>query len=52
MNVVPFAFKILQLTSLVDPKSLEKLDNMGGVEGLLRRKNESLITIFVLKPLQ
>ena len=52
LNVVPFAFKILQLTSLVDPKSLEKLDNLGGVEDLLRRKNESLSTIFVLKPLQ
>ena len=34
LNVEPFAFKPVQLASLVDPKSLEKLDNLGGVEGL------------------
>ncbi|TFY55009.1 hypothetical protein EVG20_g9475 [Dentipellis fragilis] len=32
----PFAFKPFLLASLVDPKSLEKLEQMGGVDGLLR----------------
>ncbi|KAA1476221.1 calcium-translocating P-type ATPase [Dentipellis sp. KUC8613] len=32
----PFAFKPFLLASLVDPKSLEKLEQMGGVSGLLR----------------
>ena len=36
LNVEPFAFKPLQLASLVDPKSLENLENLGGVDGLLR----------------
>ena len=36
LNVDPFAFKPLQLASLVDPKSLENLESLGGVEGLLR----------------
>jgi Ca2+-transporting ATPase len=36
LNVHPFAFKPLQLASLVDPKSLETLETMGGVDGLLR----------------
>jgi Ca2+-transporting ATPase len=35
LNVEPFAFKPLQLASLVDPKSLENLESLGGVEGLL-----------------
>ena len=35
-NVKPFAFKPLQLASLVGLKSLEKLEHLGGVEGLLR----------------
>ena len=42
LNVEPFAFKPVQLTRLVDPKSLEKLDNLGGVEGLLRGLGTSL----------
>ncbi|KAI0310974.1 hypothetical protein OF83DRAFT_1153050, partial [Amylostereum chailletii] len=32
----PFAFKPLQLASLVDPKNVEALESMGGVTGLLR----------------
>ena len=38
MNVHPFAFKPLQLASLVDPKNLESwtLEGMGGVDALLR----------------
>jgi P-type Ca2+ transporter type 2C len=36
LNVEPFAFKPLQLASLVDPKSLETLESMGGVDALLR----------------
>jgi hypothetical protein len=35
-KVHPFAFKPLQLASLVDPKSLETLESMGGVDALLR----------------
>ena len=36
MGVHPFAFKPLQLASLVDPKSLEALEELGGVNALLR----------------
>ncbi|KAH9159735.1 calcium-translocating P-type ATPase [Lactarius sanguifluus] len=36
LNVEPFAFNPLQLTSLVDSKSLENLESLGGVKGLLR----------------
>ena len=36
LDVHPFAFKSLQLTSLVDPKSLETLEDLGGVGALLR----------------
>ncbi|KAI9463279.1 calcium-translocating P-type ATPase [Lactarius psammicola] len=36
MNVEPFAFKSLQLTGLVGPKNLENLENLGGVDGLIR----------------
>ena len=36
LNVEPFAFKPLQLASLVDPKSLETLEGLGGVDALLR----------------
>jgi Ca2+-transporting ATPase len=36
LNVKPFAFKPHQLASLIYPKSLEKLGNLGGVDGLLR----------------
>ncbi|KAH9025698.1 calcium-translocating P-type ATPase [Lactarius deliciosus] len=36
LNVEPFVFNPLQLTSLVDSKSLENLERLGGVEGLLR----------------
>ncbi|THH15336.1 hypothetical protein EW146_g5119 [Bondarzewia mesenterica] len=32
----PFAFKPYQLASLIDPKSIEVLEDLGGVEGLLR----------------
>jgi Ca2+-transporting ATPase len=35
LDVRPFAFKPLQLASLVDPKSLETLEGMGGVDALL-----------------
>ncbi|KAI9437977.1 calcium-translocating P-type ATPase [Lactarius indigo] len=35
LNVEPFAFKPLQLANLVDPKSIENLERLGGVEGLL-----------------
>jgi Ca2+-transporting ATPase len=35
LDVYPFAFKPLQLASLVDPKSLETLESMGGVGALL-----------------
>ena len=38
-KVHPFAFKPLQLASLVDPKSLETLESMGGVDALLRGLN-------------
>ncbi|KAI0033543.1 hypothetical protein K488DRAFT_47506 [Vararia minispora EC-137] len=31
----PFAFKPLQLANLVDPKSFESLEEMGGISGLL-----------------
>lgn len=34
-NVNPFAFKLVQLVTLVDSKSLENLEILGGVEGLL-----------------
>ena len=36
LNVEPFVFKPLQLADLVVHKSLENLENLGGVEGLLR----------------
>ncbi|KAH9159737.1 calcium-translocating P-type ATPase [Lactarius sanguifluus] len=36
LNIEPFAFKPLQLASLVDSKSLEILERLGGVEGLIR----------------
>ena len=36
LDVRPFAFKPLQLASLVDPKNLETLEGMGGVGALLR----------------
>ncbi|KAH9054212.1 hypothetical protein EDB87DRAFT_1834866 [Lactarius vividus] len=36
LDVEPFAFKPLQLASLVDPKSLKNLESLGGVEGLIR----------------
>ncbi|KAN0132462.1 hypothetical protein V8E53_009721 [Lactarius tabidus] len=36
LNVEPFAFKPLQLASLVDPKSLENFENLGGALGLIR----------------
>ena len=36
MDVHPFAFKPLQLASLVDPKSLGTLESMGGVDAILR----------------
>jgi hypothetical protein len=36
LNIEPFAFKPLQVASLVDPKSLENLEKLCGVEGLLR----------------
>ena len=36
MDVHPFAFKPLQLASLIDPKSLETLESMGGVDAILR----------------
>ncbi|KAH9025710.1 hypothetical protein EDB83DRAFT_2526782 [Lactarius deliciosus] len=35
LNVKPFAFKPLQLASLVNPKSLKNLEKLGGAEGLL-----------------
>ncbi len=35
LDVHPFAFKPLQLASLVDPKSLETLESLGGVGALL-----------------
>ncbi|KAN0132469.1 calcium-translocating P-type ATPase [Lactarius tabidus] len=34
-NVEPFAFKPLQLVALIDSKSLENLESLGGVDGLL-----------------
>jgi len=36
LDVRPFAFKPLQLASLVDPKSLETLESMGGIDAVLR----------------
>jgi Ca2+-transporting ATPase len=36
LDVHPFAFRPFQLASLVDPKSLETLEGMGGVGALLR----------------
>jgi len=36
LDVHPFAFKPLQLASLVDPKNLESLEHMGGVDAILR----------------
>ncbi|KAH9015966.1 calcium-translocating P-type ATPase [Lactarius deliciosus] len=36
LYVEPFAFKPPQLAGLVDPKSLENLESLGGVEGLIR----------------
>ncbi|KAH9025702.1 calcium-translocating P-type ATPase [Lactarius deliciosus] len=36
LNVEPFAFNPLQLASLVDSKSLENLESVGGIKGLLR----------------
>lgn len=48
LDARPFSFKPLQLASLVDPKSLETLETMGGIEGLLRglgtRPNHGLST--------
>jgi Ca2+-transporting ATPase len=35
LDVRPFAFKPLQLASLVDPKNLETLEGMGGVDALI-----------------
>ena len=35
LNVKPFTFKLIQLTALVDLKSLENLEILGGVKGLL-----------------
>ncbi|KAH9025697.1 Ca-transporting ATPase [Lactarius deliciosus] len=35
LDVEPFAFKPLQLASLVDPKSLKDLESLGGIEGLI-----------------
>ena len=35
LDVQPFGFKPLQLASLVDPKSLETLESIGGVDTLL-----------------
>jgi Ca2+-transporting ATPase len=35
LNVEPFSFEPLQLAGLVDPKSLENLESLGGLEGLL-----------------
>jgi hypothetical protein len=35
MNVEPFAFRPLQLVALVDTKSLDNLESLGGVEALL-----------------
>ena len=32
----PFAFKPFQLASLLDPKNIEALEDLGGVDGLLR----------------
>ncbi|KAH9021979.1 calcium-translocating P-type ATPase [Lactarius hengduanensis] len=36
LNVEPFAFNPFQLANLVYPKSLENLERLGGVDGLLR----------------
>ena len=36
LNLEPFAFEPLHLASLIDPKSLENLERLGGIEGLLR----------------
>ncbi|KAI9437973.1 hypothetical protein H4582DRAFT_2057482 [Lactarius indigo] len=36
LNVEPFAFKPCQLAHLVDHKSLENLESLGGMDGLLR----------------
>ena len=36
LDVRPFTFKPLQLASLVDPKSLETFEDLGGVDELLR----------------
>ncbi|KAI0303590.1 hypothetical protein B0F90DRAFT_1301070 [Multifurca ochricompacta] len=36
LNADPFLFKPLQLARLVDPKDLETLESMGGVDGLFR----------------
>ncbi|KAH9831589.1 calcium-translocating P-type ATPase [Rhodofomes roseus] len=36
LDAGPFAFKPFRLASLVDPKSLSSLEQMGGIEGLLR----------------
>jgi Ca2+-transporting ATPase len=36
LDVHPFTFKPLQLASLVDPKNLETLEGLGGVDALLR----------------
>ncbi|KAH9033383.1 calcium-translocating P-type ATPase [Lactarius pseudohatsudake] len=35
LNVEPFAFKPLQLANLIDPKNLENLERLGGIEDLL-----------------
>jgi Ca2+-transporting ATPase len=35
-DIHPFGFKPLRLASLVDSKSLETLENMGGVDAILR----------------
>ncbi|KAH9021978.1 Ca-transporting ATPase [Lactarius hengduanensis] len=43
LNVELFAFNPLQLASLVDSKSLENLESLGGVEGLLRGLGTDLI---------
>jgi Ca2+-transporting ATPase len=36
LDVHPFAFRPLQLASIVDPKSLETLESMGGIDAQLR----------------
>jgi Ca2+-transporting ATPase len=54
IDVHPFAFKPLQLASLIDPKSLETLECMGGEDAILRglgtQPTYSLSTKLVLPP--